>query len=186
MLQSLSVILPANRVYFVFLNGFAYEADLQVSGWPSLTSSFVCNVLNTTHSLFFFFLSNWPHLFFSCSFSFWRENGPLCVLLLQMSHSTKPVTMFGLYFAGCGLPWHFSHTYHHQVNHPHSGIGSFSPIWSTLSLLFAFLSSSVGRIKDTFSVWRRAWNFLCDLPGTQQTTRLLRPLCMSVFNPSLV
>lgn len=55
-----------------------------------------------------------------------------------------------------------------------------------LSFLFSFLLSPVGRIKETFSVWRGAWNFLCDLPGTQQNTRLLRPLFMCVLSHVLV
>lgn len=45
----------------------------------------------------------------------------------------------------------------------------------------------MGRIKATFSVWRKAWNVLCDLSGTQQTTRLLRrQFCMYEESPELV
>lgn len=74
-----------------------------------------------------------------------------------------------------------------QVSNPHWGVGSVFFIRSTLSILLPFLSFSVGRIKETFSVWRGAWHFLCDLPGTQQTTRLLRRLsvCVCVFSPAL-
>lgn len=57
-----------------------------------------------------------------------------------MSHSTKAVTMFGLCFAGCVLPWHcvcISVTPTH-VNHPHSGVGSFPPHLSH-ALLFICL-----------------------------------------------
>lgn len=89
---------------------------------------------------------------------FWRENSFLCLPLSQMSHSTEPVTMLGLRFAGCGSPWQphcisASHTYISKPSSFRNWIFFF--IQSTLSFLLPFYLALSGKDKgDIFSVKR--------------------------------
>lgn len=138
--------------------------------------SWFCDALNTRHSSSCF-LSNWPRLFFPCS-PFWRENSSLlCPALANVTFHRTCDHIRPLLRRVLGLPT--SHTYTSKPS-SFSGRGfffSFEPLFHSSSLFFWF---SVGRIKETFSVWRGACNFLRDLPGTQQTTRLLGQLCVCV------
>lgn len=116
------------------------------------------------YQTFFLLFSLKPTLscsFFQC-FRFWRENSSFCVPLSQMSHSSEPVTTFGLGLAGCGSPrqrrlrFSASHTFT-GLSHPHSLAGSFFFFFAqaTLSLLFPFLFILSGEDKgDIFSVKR--------------------------------
>lgn len=101
-------------------------------------------------------------LLFSCS----RLGGKIppfvfCSHKCHIPPNLWPYSAFTL----LGVPW--QRVAPTQVSHPHLALFFCFVFFNRaiLSLLIPFLSFSVGRIKETFSMWRRAWNFLRDLPG---------------------
>lgn len=128
----------------VFFYVCAYEVDryLGWKSWPALHLQKMILVLQhfklQTFLLLFSIKLASLALFI---LSFWRENSSLCVPVSQMSHSTKPVTMFGLTFwvwVAVATLLRFQRVTPIQVSHPHSRAGSllFDPLFHS-SLFFS-------------------------------------------------